>query len=140
VQQHPLAALADLQHAAHLLAAQALDIAQRDDLPLAVRQVIDGRPEPPGQLRRVQPAVGLLDPALRRGRPVSSNRDGSTAGSGSPTGTLRRSRAPVVLARFTRIRSSQVRNEERPSNPPSPRSTPSHVSWTTSSATATLGT
>jgi hypothetical protein len=34
------------------------------------------------------------------------------------------------------MRQSQVLNEERPSNRSIPRSTPSHVSWTTSSATA----
>jgi hypothetical protein len=72
--------------------------------------------------------------------PVASNRDRSTAGPASPIATLRRSRAPAVRARFTRIANIQVLTDERPSNPPMPRSTPSQVSWTTSSATAMLGT
>jgi hypothetical protein len=72
--------------------------------------------------------------------PEASNRDGSTTGSGSATGTLRFSRVPVFLAWFTRMRNSQVLRDERPSNPPRPRSRPSQVSWTTSSAMARLGT
>ncbi len=52
----------------------------------------------------------------------------------------RRSRVPVVLARLTRMRNSHVRTEERPSNRLMPRSTPTQASWTTSSATARLGT
>src|SRR5690348_4064061 len=72
--------------------------------------------------------------------PAPSNRAGSTAGSGSATGTLRCSLLPVVRARFTRIRNTQVFSDERPSNPSRPRSTASQVSWTTSSATARFGT
>ena len=40
------------------------------------------------------------------------------------------------LAWFVRMRNSQVRNDDRSSKRSIPRSTPSHVSWTTSSATA----
>ena len=72
--------------------------------------------------------------------PSPPNRDGSTAGSGSATGTLRCSLLPVLLARFTRMRNSQVFSDERPSKFSRPRSTASQVSWTTSSATARLGT
>ena len=72
--------------------------------------------------------------------PAASKRDWSTAGSAVPIAMLRRSRSPVVLARLTRMRNSQVRNEERSSKPPMPRTTPIQVSWTTSSATARLGT
>jgi hypothetical protein len=38
------------------------------------------------------------------------------------------------------MRKSHVFSDDRPSKRSSPRSTPSHVSWTTSSATAWLGT
>ena len=72
--------------------------------------------------------------------PEASNRDGSTAGSGSATGMLRCSRVPVFRAWFTRMANSQVLSDERPSNPPRPRNTASQVSWTTSSAMARLGT
>src|SRR5712691_2063977 len=72
--------------------------------------------------------------------PSPPNRDGSTAGSGSATGTLRCSLLPVLLARFTRMRNSQVFSDERPSKFSRPRSAASQVSWTTSSATARLGT
>jgi hypothetical protein len=72
------------------------------------------------------------------------NHPGSTAGpapsapgrDSAEKGTVRASRAPRRLARFVRMRQSQVLNEERPSNRSIPRSTPSHVSWITSSATA----
>ena len=72
--------------------------------------------------------------------PEASKRDRSTTGPASPTATLLCSRTPVLIARLTRIRSSQVRNEERPAKPSIPRSTPIQVSCTTSSATAALET
>jgi hypothetical protein len=53
---------------------------------------------------------------------------------------LRCSRVPVFLAWLTQMANSQVFSDERPSNPARPRSTASQVSWTTSSATARLGT
>ena len=55
-------------------------------------------------------------------------------------GTLRPSRTPRVLARFVRMVNSHVLSEDRPSKRSIPWSTPSHVSCTTSSATARLGT
>src|ERR1700761_6840050 len=72
--------------------------------------------------------------------PAASKRERSTAGPASPIGRLRASPMPVLLARLTRIWSSQVLKEERPANPSSPRSTATQVSCTTSSATAVLGT
>ena len=68
--------------------------------------------------------------------PAAVNRPSS----GSPDGTDRASRAPAVLARLARMWNSQVFTDERPSNRSIPRTTPSHVSCTTSSATARLGT
>ena len=56
------------------------------------------------------------------------------------TVTWRCSRTPEVRARLTRMRKSQVLNDERPSKRSTPRTTPIQVSWTTSSATASLGT
>ena len=56
--------------------------------------------------------------------PAPSNRAGSTAGPG--IGDRRRCAAPVlpvVLARLTRMRNSQVCSDERPSKPSRPRST-----------------
>ena len=63
----------------------------------------------------------------------------SRASSG-PSGAFRGSRAPAVRARLMRMRKIQVFTEDRPSKRSMPRTTPSHVSWTTSSATARLGT
>ena len=51
-------------------------------------------------------------------------------------GTVRRSRSALVFAVLTRMRKIQVLSDDRPSNAWIPRITPSHVSWTTSSATA----
>ena len=71
--------------------------------------------------------------------PAASNLAASTTGSMSCTGTLRRSRAAALTARLITMRMSQVRNVERCSKLPMPRSTPTQASWTTSSATARLG-
>ena len=49
---------------------------------------------------------------------------------------LRPSRSPRVFAMFVTIRKIQVFRDARPSNRPIPEMTPSHASWTTSSATA----
>src|SRR5262249_51720382 len=70
--QHSLVALADLQHAAHLLAGQALDIAERHDLPLAVWQVPDRRAEEAGQLAGLEAVLHILDPVLRRRSPAAA--------------------------------------------------------------------
>ena len=72
--------------------------------------------------------------------PAPSNRPGLTAGSVGSRGMWRCSRTPEVRARLTRMRNNHVLNEDRPSNRSMPRTTPIHVSWTTSSATASLGT
>jgi hypothetical protein len=59
--------------------------------------------------------------------------------SSAPTpanGTIRPSRAALVLARLMRMRKIQVLSDERPSNAQMPWITPSQVSCTTSSATA----
>lgn len=56
------------------------------------------------------------------------------------SGTVRRSRCPRAIARFMAIRNSHVFSDERPSKRSMPWSTPSHVSCTTSSATARHGT
>ena len=72
--------------------------------------------------------------------PPSSKRAASTAAPASATATLRRSRTPVLRARLTRIRNSQVLIDERASKRSMPRSTATHVSCTTSSAIASLGT
>src|SRR6185369_13390544 len=72
--------------------------------------------------------------------PSPPNRVGSTAGSGSATGTLRCSLLPVLRARFTRMRNSHVFSDDRPWKASRPRSAASQVSCTTSSATARLGT
>ena len=75
------------------------------------------------------------------------NRSGSTVGSPPPAssskaenGRDRDSRSARVFAVFVRMRKIQVLSDERPSKRPIPRSTPSHASWTTSSATAALWT
>ena len=71
-------------------------------------------------------------------RPSAANAAGSTVGrsslSSAENGMLRASRTARVRARLTRMRKIQVRSDERPSKALSPRTTASHVSWTTSSA------
>src|SRR6266550_2618805 len=89
---------------------------------------------------------GRVDHPPAFGSPGAPNEPGSNVGwsRSSPAreenGTLRLSRWPRVLAVLTRIRKIQVRNEDRPSNPSRPLRTPSHASWTTSSATVSLET
>jgi RNA polymerase sigma-70 factor (ECF subfamily) len=56
------------------------------------------------------------------------------------SGIERPSRTARVLAVLVRIRNSHVFRDERPSNRSTPVRTASHVSWTTSSATALDGT
>ena len=106
-----------------------------------------GSAEPAGRGRRasgVEAVVHPLDPGLRRAASRRRRRTGAArptaALTASAPGTLRCSCAPAVLARLTRIRNSQVFNDDRPSKPSMPRTPPSQVSWTTSSATARLGT
>ena len=73
--------------------------------------------------------------------PAALNRSGGTAGSSMRSvGVSRRSRTPAVRARLTTMRNSHVFSDDRPSNRSMPRTTPSQVSCTTSSATARLGT
>ena len=90
----------------------------------------------------------------RRRRPSSDrvalagpgNRSGSTAGSFSRPGSQRRERHDAALALAARLGGvdedpkDHVLSEERPSKRSRPLSTPSHVSPTTSSATARDGT
>ena len=68
--------------------------------------------------------------------PLASKRS-TTSSSGRPA---RRSRSAVECARLSRIRNSQVLNDDRPSNRSTPRTTAIQVSWHTSSATARLPT
>ena len=72
--------------------------------------------------------------------PAASNLAALITGSMSFTGTLRRSRAAALTARLITMRMSHVRNVDRCSNLPMPRSTPTQASWATSSATARFGT
>ena len=80
--------------------------------------------------------------------PSGTNRSGSTeampgsspASTSDDIGTVRDSRTLRDLAVFVRIRNSQVLKDERLSNLSMPSRTPTHVSWTTSSATARVWT
>jgi hypothetical protein len=70
-------------------------------------------------------------------RPLSRNREESTAGSSGPSaenGTLRESRLPLVMAVLITIRNIQVFSEDRPSKRARPWTIPNHASCTTSSA------
>ena len=64
----------------------------------------------------------------------------SSAAASAANGTLRRSRDPPRIATFARMRKIHVFSDDRPSNRSIPRTTAIHVSCTTSSATARLGT
>ena len=69
--------------------------------------------------------------------PFASNRAWSTAGSASASAIVRASRVPALRAGLTRIARSQVlAMTSAPRNGSMPRTTPSQVSFTTSSATA----
>lgn len=72
------------------------------------------------------------------GRGVSAH--GPISSGNAPRQTDRASRERRVRAVFTRIRISQVLNDDRASNPSMWPSTASQVSWTTSSAAARLAT
>jgi hypothetical protein len=140
---------------AHLFGAPALDVAQADDRPLSCRQLLDRRRDQLPGLRRQQALLRRL-PGGRRRRPVPRpalmvgakealgvHRGlpfGGLARCQARNGTERRSRDARVLATLVGIRKIQVFSEERPSKRSNPRSTPSHVSCTTSSATARLPT
>ncbi len=110
------------------------------DLALAAGQLVDPGPDTVGEFTRLGAALGRLDPLLRRIRPAAGGVEPGRIDRGDRDGTLRFSRAPVVRARFTRMRNSHVFSDERPSKPPRPRSVASQVSCTTSSAIAWLGT
>ncbi len=89
---------------------------------------------------------GSVDQWPRESVSGVSKRSGSTAGAprsvpaSEANGRLLPSRCPRVLAMLVRIRKIHVRSDDRPSKLSRPRSTPSQVSWTTSSATARLET
>src|SRR5207247_1659818 len=75
--------------------------------------------------------------------PLAAKREGSTAGSSTPSGgsneekgTVRACCARRVLARLTRMWQSQVLSDERPSKRGSASSAAAQVSWTSSSACA----
>ena len=143
VKQHALIGLADRERLAHLVPAEPVDVAQHHDLALARGE----RVERPLDLIADSPCASsrssLSSTQCWGGdihAPDASNRARSTTGPASPTARVRCSRTPVLVARLTRIRNSHVRNDERPAKPSIPRSTPTHVSCTTSSATAWLET
>jgi hypothetical protein len=76
-------------------------------------------------------------------RPLSKKRDESTVGSSGPSdenGTLRESRPPLVIALLITIRNIHVFSDDRPSKRSRPRTTPTHASWTTSSAASFVAT
>ena len=154
MEEDPLVARADLERRADLVRRPALDIAERDHEALARGQRLDGRRDDRLRLaleeldldvrspggRRVQPVAGQT--AVAR-RPEAAPLDGESPGpaaSNEDSETVRRSRAPRVRAWLARIRKIQVRRLERPSKRSIPLMTAIHVSWTSSSATASLGT
>ena len=136
-------AAVSVEHLADLVAAQAVDVAQRHDGALARRHLRRARCGSGRAARRRRGASRRPRPSARaassRPRRVEARAVDGGRRVGRPA-TLRASRAPAVRARLTRIASSQVRSDERPSKRSMPRSTPSQVSWTTSSATARLET
>jgi hypothetical protein len=72
------------------------------------------------------------------GRAAASGASGSSAGPPSPDGSGRRPRVSSARRHaLVAIRYSQVRTDERPSNPPYPRQARSSVSCTWSSASWT---
>src|SRR5581483_6433531 len=116
VKEHPLVGLAQAERVARLARAEPAEVPQGDHLPLAGRKAADRVEHHRAGAVAREALVGLL-----------------------PAG-VRRSRSPRVRARFSRMPTIQLRSEDRPSNRSSPVSTASHVSCTTSSATARLGT
>ena len=119
--------------------AEPFDVAQHDGPGGAPRAACRAGPEPPRRRAR-RPAgprpARTTAPEATTTRPIPSNRSAS----GSTPLSLRLSRVAVVRALFIRIRNSQVRRDDRPSNRSTPRTTANQVSCTTSSATASLPT
>src|SRR4051794_9900218 len=71
MQEHTLIGLGDVERVTRLLRAEALDVAQRDDLPLARRQLGDRRQRGVARLLVLEP---LVWERLRRGLPGSGRR------------------------------------------------------------------
>jgi len=138
MQEHTLVPVADAEHRCDVAGFEVLEVAQHDHLPLRVGQLGKKRLHAFGNLRSEQ---AILDSVCHvtggcAHAPFASNRD-SRSSSGRPA---RCSRPAVDRARFTVTLNSHVLKEERPSKRSIPRTTASHVSWTTSSATARLPT
>jgi hypothetical protein len=126
MEQHTLIRLRKLESVTDLLCAPALDVTQRDDRASnrSSGHARGGIPQWPSRVKREGSTAGS--------RPLSSSKE--------ENGMLRASRTPRVFAVFATMRKSHVLSDERPSNLSMPLSTPSHASWTTSSATARLET
>src|SRR3954464_1829141 len=85
-------------------------------------------------------APAPVPPPTKRSGSTAANSPSVSSRASDANGTERRSRWPRVRARLTRMLNTQVRSEERSSKWSSPCSAASHVSWTTSSAMAAVGT
>ena len=153
VQQHTLIDLAEVESVTNLVGAPPFDVAQRDHRPLARRQRIDRLRDHVARLGGEQALLRQFAAAAttsclgNRSWSSARNRSASTAASGmragswsAENGITRPSRWARVFAVLTRMRKTHVFSEERPSNRSSAPSTRSHVSCTTSSATARDGT
>ena len=68
-QQHPLVAVGDAEKAGDLVGGETLDIAEQDDLALAVGELRQQRPDTGGQPLGDDPVLGPLRPRNRRRRP-----------------------------------------------------------------------
>ena len=149
MQDHPLVALADAERLGDLGAVEAGDVAQQDHRALLLGQRVDDLGEAAAQLLREQLRLRLDVELGRRRRPAAVGVErGRVHGrallvldvASDENGTWRASRTARVRARLTRMRKIHVFKDERSSKRSSPLSTASHVSWTTSSASASVRT
>ena len=141
-----------VERVTHLFARPPFDVAQRDHGPLARGQRLDrASRSPPASRRRSAcprgaPAAATpnrpdgADGRRRGSDPASTAASGTRAGSCSAeNGMLLPSRCARVFAVLTRMRNTHVLSDDLPSNRSRAPRTRSHVSWTTSSATARDG-
>jgi len=72
MEEDPLIAIGNLEHVPHLLAAQSFYVAQRYDVPLTVRQLVQRGPDAIGQFVGLQAVVNVIAPMFDRGDPAST--------------------------------------------------------------------
>src|SRR5271170_2850567 len=69
MQEHPLVAFGDIENLTYLTTTQSIDVAQRYDLALARRELLERHLDAIRERLRGEAILAVLDPMLRRGHP-----------------------------------------------------------------------